>query len=103
MAILGKDDFFSAVHAMVGDRTDDDSIAFTENMLDTYNDMERRANENSGAEWERKYKENDESWRKKYTHRFMTGGDCMNPNSQKEEEIRDKAETIKIDDLFSNK
>ena len=103
MAIIKKEEFFSAVHNMVGDKTDDESIAFTENKLDTYNDMERRANDNSGAEWERKYKENDESWRKKYTHRFMTGGDCMNPNSEKEEETHDKAETIKIDDLFESK
>ena len=104
MAILSKEEYINAVHARIGTATDDDSIIFTENMLDTFNDLERRANANTSAEMEQRLKDLDESWRKRYTHRFMTGCDSMNPNgNEREEEIRSKAETIKIEDLFESK
>lgn len=100
MAILNREDFMAAVHGRIGTASDDESIAFVENMTDTFNEMERRANDNSSGDWERKYHELDESWRKRYTHRFLTGSDCMNPVSEQEEKEQNRAETITIDDLF---
>ena len=68
--ILAKDEFFNAIHERIGNDTSDDGIAFIENMTDTYNDMEKRIAGN-GEDWERKYKELDESWKKRYAHRFF--------------------------------
>lgn len=79
MAILSREDFFARLQARIGTETSDESITFLEDMTDTYNDLERRAN-GDGIDWERKYHELNESWKKKYTHRFFSGGDRATPN-----------------------
>ena len=96
MSILSRDEYFEAVHQMVGDDTSDDAITFLENMTDTYNDMESRSSGDS-AEWERKLNALDESWKKRYRHRFFSGGGG-NPDVDSPEEK--SAEDITVDDLF---
>lgn len=97
MAILNRDEFFSRIHEQVGTDTSDTSISFVEDMTDTYNSLESRAN-GDGEDWEKKYHDLDESWKKKYRHRFFNGGDRSVPDDREETETR--KEDITIDELF---
>lgn len=97
MAILNRDDFFNRIHEQIGSDTSDEAIAFVEDMSDTYNSLESRAN-GDGEDWEKKYHELDEAWKKKYRHRFFNGGD-RSVVDESEDETR--KEDITIDELFN--
>lgn len=102
MSVLTRDEFFDAVHNYIGDDTSDNSIAFLENMTDTYNSLEESANGN-GEEWERKYHELDDAWKERYKHRFQSsnGGNYDAPKDEGVEDTEEeKAKKISIDDLF---
>lgn len=103
MAVLNKIDFMSLIKAKVGDDTSDEAIKFLEDITDTYNDLE---NKNSGTEdWKQKYEDNDKMWREKYRSRFFDDNSNSDPLPVPEEPKKDpeieKAETIKVDDLFT--
>ena len=104
MAILSRDDFFNRLHARVGNDTSEESISFLEDMTDTFNDLERRS-QNDGINWEQKYKDLDESWKARYRHRFFSGGDTAIPNSGAPNTPIEEynGETITVDDLFEEK
>ena len=73
MAIRTSEELLKSIRTRVGDQTDDETIAFLEDVTDTMNDLNSKA---SGQEdWKKKYEDNDAEWRKKYTDRFFTGGD----------------------------
>lgn len=97
MAILNRDDFFARVNSMVGENSSDEAIAFVEDMSDTYNALASQTEE--AADWERRYHENDEAWRRKYQNRFFRGdAEIVVDNSGGEEEI--PPDEVTIDDLF---
>lgn len=109
MAKLSKEDFLAAVKSIVGERTDDEALAFLENMSDTYNELSG----NSGEDWEAKYKENDNQWRERYRARFFSGvqpGDdeFMQKQNATKEPAEPQAndpkpeENIGFDDLFTS-
>lgn len=98
MAVLNREDFFSRLQSAVGTDTSDESISFIEDMTDTYNDLESRAN-GDGTDWEKKYKELDESWKQKYRHRFFSGNGRSNTDIIEEPEDNNP-ETISFNDLF---
>lgn len=95
--ILSREQFFSSIHDRMGDDSSDDAITFIENMSDTYNELERRAT-GDGVDWERKYNELNESWKKKYTHRFFNGTNDYVPNDT--DDNNEKSEDITINELF---
>lgn len=101
MAILARDDFFSRLQERVGTATSDEDIAFIEDMTDTFNDLENRAN-GDGVDWEQRYHDLDESWKQKYKHRFFSGGAMNIPNAptQEEEDAQARASSITFNDLF---
>ena len=100
MAILNRDEYFAKLHSRLAEDTSDEGIAFLEDMTDTYNDMENRA-KGDGTDWEKKYRELDESWKKRYRHRFFNGSDGGNPNeNQRTEDDGYNAEEITVEDLF---
>lgn len=103
MAILKREEYFTKLHERLGEDTSDESISFLEDMTDTYNDLENRAN-GDGTNWEQKYKELDETWKKRYRHRFFSGSDGGTPNSLdiKEKDEYDPTE-ITVEDLFTKK
>lgn len=96
MAILTRDEFFDRVQKIVGTDTTDESLTFIEDMTDTYNSLEEKAN-GSGTDWEQRYKDLDESWKEKYKKRFFSGG-----TSRVIEDVKDVEEKKEItyDDLF---
>lgn len=104
MAILSRDDFFSRIQGRIGEDTSDEAISFVEDMTDTFNDMEQRAN-GDGVDWEQRYHELDESWKKKYSHRFFSAGGVSNignePQTAGTTDDDRSAEKITFKDLFS--
>ena len=100
MPILDKEKYFNRLHERIGTDTSDEAISFLEDMTDTFNDLEKRANGN-GEDWKKKYQELDEAWKAKYRHRFMNsdGGYC-GVDMNKKEEVK---EEVTFEDLFKKK
>jgi len=96
MAVLSRDDYISRVHDFIGEDSSDGAITFLEDMIDTYEDLSTRTEDTE--EWEKRYKELDESWRKRYRHRFLTGHSI--PDTDEDETEEYKPEEIEIEELF---
>lgn len=96
MAVLTRDEFFDRVQTIVGTDTTDESLAFIEDMTDTYNSLDERAN-GDGTDWEQRYHDLDESWKEKYKKRFFSGGSSRVIEDAKEVE---KEKEVTYDDLF---
>lgn len=103
MSVLERERFFEAVQARVGDDTSDEAIQFIEDMTDTYNEMETRAT-GDGVDWKERYEELDEKWKKKYAHRFFSGGAApsrtVTRNEDEEETEEERNDKITYKDLF---
>lgn len=77
MAIRTREEILESIRNIVGDSTDDNTLQVLEDVTDTFTDFENKsANQ---TDWEAKYKENDEAWRKKYAERFYTGDTSVPP------------------------
>lgn len=99
MAVLTREDFVARVKDRIGEATDDDAIAFLEDMTDTYESLTA----NGADEWKQKYEDNDKSWREKYRNRFFDKVEKIKEDvkdDQMEEGSGAKASDISIDDLF---
>ena len=97
MAVRSKEEILEAVKGRIGDATDDETIAFLEDITDTFSDYESRA-KGDGVDWKSKYEENDREWRQKYTDRFFsTEPKTEETTTPKEEE---KETPMTFDDLF---
>ena len=103
--ILSEKEFFDKVNGIIGEKSDDESISFLEDMQDTYGDLKKRIEDAQGTDWKKKYEENDALWRAKYKHRFYSGAqgnpDEMEVDDAETQALR-KAEKISIDDLFKD-
>lgn len=80
-------ELIESVKAYTGERNDDETLALMEDINDTLN---------SETDWQAKYTENDNNWRKKYKERFEGGKEM--PDEHKEEEQEQKPVTF--NDLF---
>lgn len=72
MAVRKREEIMESLRARIGDATDDETLAFLEDMTDTFNDYEERV-KGDGVDWKGKYEENDRTWREKYRERFFGG------------------------------
>lgn len=97
MAVLNREEFINRVNDIIGDDGSDTAISFLEDMTDTYDDLAARTD----TDWEQKYKDLDEAWRKRYTHRFLGGNNNIRVEETEETEVIDNSE-IDIDDLFES-
>lgn len=96
MAVLSRDEFFDRVQRVVGEDTSDETLSFIEDMTDTYNSLDEKAN-GDGTDWEQRYRDLDESWKEKYKKRFFSGGGSARiVEETKEEEKKD----VDFEDLF---
>ena len=68
-----KDEILEAIKAKIGEDTSDEAIALLEDVTDTLNDYDNKAN--TDTDWKAKYEENDKEWRKRYTDRFFNKGE----------------------------
>lgn len=71
MAVKNKEEILEAIKTRVGDNTDDETISFLEDVIDTLTDLEKRATDDS-EDWKTKYEENDKTWRERYANRFFS-------------------------------
>jgi hypothetical protein len=92
-----KEEMLAEIKAYIGDRTDDETVSLVENVTDTLSDMEKNGNA------EARVKEVEDMWRAKYMERFFDGDMEEKTAEVKEEEETDKAEEIKIEDLYTEK
>ena len=82
MAVKTREEILSELKARVGEQTDDETIAFLEDVTDTLSDLETRAKDD-GTDWKSMYEENDAEWRKKYTERFYSSDPDPDPKPPK--------------------
>ena len=93
------------------DVTSDAAIELLEDISDSVEVEKEETEEGEGGEdWKTKYKELDESWRKKYAERFSEPGDREKEpeeGEEKEEETEEteeeRAENVTYEDLFEEK
>ena len=97
MAVKTKEEILESFKTRLGENTDDESISFLEDVTDTLDDFEKRAN-GDGTDWKSKYEENDSSWRKKYTERFFSGE--PNPEPKPEQKLEPDNTPTTFSDLF---
>lgn len=71
MAVKTREEILESLKTRLGENPDDESISFLEDVTDTLDNFEKRAN-GDGTDWKSKYEENDANWRKKYTERFFS-------------------------------
>ena len=93
--VLNNDDFVKSVKSIIGDRTDEESINFIENMTDTYNSLVADKDVTNTA-WEQKYNALNETWSKRYKDRFLSGSDEQQNNDNHEDDNEPKS----YSDLF---
>ena len=89
--IRTKDELIKAVSEFIGENDADEAIAILEDVTDTLEDFEKRA-DSDGEDWKKKYEDNDKSWREKYRSRFVkssvTDEDFVEDEDEDEEEIK---------------
>lgn len=97
MAVKTREEILEEIKARLGEQTDDETIAFLEDVTDTLTDLETKA-KGDGTDWKTKYEENDAEWRKKYTERFYSS----DPNNdQKPPKLDDTPKPKTFAELFT--
>lgn len=97
MAVKTREEILESFRRRLGENPDDESISFLEDVTDTLDDFEQKAN-GDGTDWKSKYEENDANWRKKYTERFFSIEPESNPKPDTKPEPDDTPRTFS--DLF---
>lgn len=69
MAVITNEDFMAGLQSLIGERTDDEAIAFLENARDTLEDKDNK----NAIDWKQKYDENEAAWRRRYMDAFYSG------------------------------
>lgn len=82
MSVKTREEILAEVRVRIGEQTDDETIAFIEDISDTLTDLESKA-QGDGIDWKTKYEENDAGWRKKYTERFYSSEPNNDPEPDK--------------------
>lgn len=101
MAVKTKADILDSLKTLIGDKTDDDSLNFIGDVSDTLDDFENKTKSNT--DWEQKYKENDESWRKKYKERFFSSDNNSNNDDNNQDDNEPEVKPKTYDGLFTSK
>lgn len=97
MAVRTREEILESLRNRIGSQSDDETIAFLEDVTDTLSDLEERA-KGDGVDWKGKYEENDAEWRKKYTERFFSA----EPSTVEEPHSPEpQSEPTTFDELFT--
>jgi 2-phospho-L-lactate transferase/gluconeogenesis factor (CofD/UPF0052 family) len=94
-----KDEIMEEIRTYIGERSDDQTIALIENISDTIDDYAAH------GDYDEKLMAVEAEWRRKYIDRFMNGGENKSDVKveKTEDEEKEKAEEIKIEDLYTEK
>ena len=98
MSVLKKNELMEKLKQIIGEKTDDETLTFIEDVNDTFDDKSK--NENSEEDWKKKYEENDAAWRTKYKERFFSGESKEQPD-KKDESQDDEDKPLTYDALFT--
>ena len=103
MAVLSKSELMEKLKGVIGDKSDDETLAFIEDVNDT---LDEKKTDNT--DWQKKYEENDKEWREKYKKRFFEqsgneGTDEGNEGTDKGNEETEEKTIEKFEDLFTTK
>lgn len=107
--VLTKEEFMNNLKSRVGDDTSDEALKYLEDMTDTFNELEKKAqgNKKSDEDWKKEINEVENKWRTKYRERFFnsdaSGGKEDDPMVTPTPDEPKPEESITIDDLFSEK
>ena len=98
MAKIKKAEWLDKFSAYVGDDTSEEAIALIEDVTDSWD-------ENDKEDWEAKYHELDESWKKKYRDRFFDGDAGKTPTGEDigggtNEDREDEKELLTYEDFY---
>lgn len=110
MAIRKRDEIIESVRTRLGEAPDDDGMTLLEDLTDTFDDYDTRANVNIDEErraWEverenlmNQIAEVDRTWRTKYAERFSKSAETDSTEFETQEDFEETNKDIKIDDLF---
>lgn len=103
MAVLSKSELMEKLKGVIGDKSDDETLAFIEDVNDTLDEKKT-----DDTDWQKKYEENDKEWREKYKKRFFEesgneGTDEGNEEADKGNEETEEKTIEKFEDLFTTK
>lgn len=107
MSVKSKDELLQSVKGLLGDTPSDEGIALLEDISDTLDNSTGGSSDEDKKtieELQKKVKEVDDNWRKKYTERFMKPSDD-NPDDEPNEDDKDDEEDNSpktFDELFSS-
>ena len=98
MAVRTQQEILESLRERIGDSTDDDTLAFIEDVTDTLTDYETRVSDSTN--WRERYETNDAEWRQRYRDRFFgnTDTDTVVDNNGVVESETEKPMTF--EDLF---
>lgn len=99
MAIKSKEEILEQINARIGEDNSDEAIAIIEDITDTLDDFEARAN-GDGVDWKARYEENDTEWRNKYKERFFNSE--PNEDNNLDEPDPDSNKPMSYADLFKS-
>lgn len=106
MSVKSKDELLQSVKGLLGDTPSDEGIALLEDISDTLDNSTGGSSDEDKKkieELEKKVKEVDDNWRKKYTDRFMKPSDD-NPDEPVDDNPEDEEDNSPktFDELFSS-
>lgn len=98
MAIKTKEEILASLRSSFGENTDDATLAIFEDITDTYDDLNSKANPD-GKNWKAEAERIDQEWRKKYHDRFF------NPVEDETDPLdagSPESKHLRFEDLFTN-
>lgn len=100
MAIKTKEELLESIRSRIGDDSSDETIAFLEDVTDTFSDLETKA-KGDGKDWKAEAERIDAEWREKYRNRFFND----KPEDEPDDEpvIPDSIVKMSFEDLFDGK
>ena len=94
------EEFIKIVHDFIGDDTSERALKFVDDVTNAFNSAVSSSSSDN-EDWQKKYDELNEAWRKKYMHRFFNGEVNFDNGDDDDDEIHETtAETITTEDLF---
>ena len=97
MAVRTFDELMASLKTRTEGMTDDETLAFIEDISDTLRDAEEKTKDNTN--WKEEYEKNDKEWREKYRERFF-GDEPENYDDDDNDSNVDEVEVKTFDDLF---
>lgn len=105
MSVLKKSELMDKLKTIIGEKTDDETLAFIEDVNDTFDDKNKGGT--SDEEWQKKLDENDKMWREKYRDRFFKSSGTDEDVNKNIDDVVKKGETevekpLTFENLFKN-